>query len=456
MHILFAFAQALLLAQAPAAQPTGRLVERVVCPSDPTQTYTLYLPRAYRADRKWPLLFVFDPRGRGTLAAEIFQEAAETYGWIVASSDNTQSDGEWEPNRRALAAMWPDVTAAYSVDPKRIYAAGFSGGATVAWVLGRATGTLAGVIASGAPDPGGKAPTPVHFAWFGSAGRAGFNYLDAKAIDRWMDKAGNPHRLEYLDGVHQWLPPAFAMRAAGWMESLAMRDGLRPRDEALAAALLGKDMARARGLETSKDFPAAVRAYASIVETYDGLGDVTAARVRLQALENDEDATRARREEARTDERERARKGEFGAVLVLFMRNQLDTVPQILDALHIRSLRRAAEGDDYEAASARRTLEQIYVQVAFYVWRDMEAAGDFRRAAMSLELAVAIHPDRPVVWVNLAGDRARMGAKGGALKALGQAVEAGYTDAAELETDERFAALRQAPEFTALLQKLKR
>ncbi len=456
MHILFAFAQALLLVQAPAAPPTGRLVEQVVCPSDPAETYTLYLPRAYTTDRKWPLLFVFDPRGRGTLAAGIFQEAAEAYGWIIASSNNTQSDGEWEPNRRALAAMWPDVTAAYSVDPKRIYAAGFSGGATVAWVLGRATGTLAGVIASGAPDPGDKAPSPVHFAWFGSAGRAGFNYLDAKAIDQWMDKAGNPHRLEYFDGVHQWLPPALAMRAAGWMEALAMKDGLRPRSDALAATLVGRDMTRARALEAAKDFSAAVRAYTSIVETFEGVGDVAAARERLQAIERNEDATRERSDEARIDERERARKGEFGAVLVRFMRNELDVLPQILAALHISSLRRAAEGADYEAASARRTLEQIFVQVAFYVWRDMEAARDFRRAAMSLEIAVAIHPDRPAVWVNLAGDRARMGTRGGALKALERAVEAGYTNAAELETDERFHTLRQSSEFIALLQKLKR
>jgi dienelactone hydrolase len=113
--------------------------------------------------------------------------------------------------------MWPEVPSTYAVDPRRIYAAGFSGGATVAWVLGRASGSIAGVIAVGSPYPGADAPKPVEFAWFGTAGRADFNFLDAKANDAWMKEAGNPRRLEYFDGGHQWLPRPMAMRGVGWL-----------------------------------------------------------------------------------------------------------------------------------------------------------------------------------------------------------------------------------------------
>ena len=66
----------------------GKLVERVPCPTDPTQTYSIYLPSTYQPTRQWPLLMVFDPGGRGARAAGVFQEAAERYGWIVAASDN--------------------------------------------------------------------------------------------------------------------------------------------------------------------------------------------------------------------------------------------------------------------------------------------------------------------------------------------------------------------------------
>ncbi len=95
------------------------------------------------------------------------------------------------------------------------------------------------------------------------------------------------------------------------------------------------------------------------------------------------------------------------------------------------------------------------MQVAFYVWRDLEAARDYRRAALSLEIAVQIHADRPALWVNLAADRARMGSKGGAIKALERAIEAGYRNAAGLESDTRFDGMRKSRDFIALVQKMK-
>jgi hypothetical protein len=52
------------------------------------------------------------------MAARIFKDAAERFGWIIA--DNTRSDGPWESNRRAVAAMWPDALMRYAVDERRI------------------------------------------------------------------------------------------------------------------------------------------------------------------------------------------------------------------------------------------------------------------------------------------------------------------------------------------------
>ncbi|HEX6975539.1 MAG TPA: hypothetical protein VF147_14135 [Vicinamibacterales bacterium] len=453
MHILLIFA---LLAQSPAPQPSGRMVEKVACPSDPTQTYTLFLPPGYTTERRWPLLFVFDPRGRGTVAAEIFRDAAEKHGWIIASSDNTQSDGEWEPNRRAIAAMWPDVLSGYAVDPKRIYAAGFSGGAGVAWALARETGAIAGVIAAGAPNPGNESPKPVHAAWFGAAGRADFNFLDAKAIDRRIADMGNAHRLEYFEGGHQWLPRPLASRAVAWLEALAMKNGLRTRDAAAASAMVADEMTAAQALESSSDLTGAYRTYAAIVETFDGIADVAAARARIDALGRDDRYKRALRDESRADEREQARKGEVGAALVRFMTGGIDTLPELLGALRVTSLLENAQRGGYDAAGARRTLEQIFVQTSFYIWRDMEGKQDYRRAAILLDVSVAIHADRPNLWVNLAADRARTGSKGAAMDALGRAVAAGYRDGGALETDERFQSLRKMPEFIALVAKTKR
>src|SRR3954468_18968745 len=96
-------------------------------------TYAVYLPTTYKLDHKRPVVFVLDPRRRGAVAAEFFREAAEQYGWIVISSNNTESDSENAPNMRALQAMCADAPSRFSIDERRIYLAGFSGTANVAF-----------------------------------------------------------------------------------------------------------------------------------------------------------------------------------------------------------------------------------------------------------------------------------------------------------------------------------
>ena len=433
---------------------TGAFVEKVACANDATQTYTLYLPASYTPQRQWPVLFVFDPRGRGTMAAQIFKDAAERFGWIIASSDNTRSDGPWEPNRRSVAAMWPDVLTRYSVDARRIYIAGFSGGAGVATVVATSTGHVSGIIAAGAPDTGESEKAPP-VAWFGAAGRLDFNFMDASSTDERMRRAGNPRRLEYFDGVHQWIPNAMAMRAAGWLEALAMKDGRRARDEALASALRDADVAAARALEDEGRLTEAYRLYSSVIETFGDLTDVSAVRSKVSALDDDRRMADARKEEQRADRDERERARQLARTLGELRAEDLPMLPMVLSSLRVETLKRDAQTAGYKALAAQRTLELIFVQTSFYVWRDFEDKRDYARAALCLEIAASIHPDRPRVWYDLAGDRAALRDQRSAVIALGRAIDAGFTDRARLDADERFASVRQSEEFGRVVARLR-
>src|SRR5689334_24443157 len=172
----------LLLPLAAAAQelPRGRIVERVPVQADPSLSYTLYLPTAYRPDRAWPILYIFDDRLDGAHAAEIFRAGAERHGYILASSDNTISDGPMEPNIKALRAMWADTHARFAVDDRRVYEAGFSG--TVRFAIHMALtapGSIAGVVASAAGfPPGAKPARDTPFLYYGGVGERDFNYYE--------------------------------------------------------------------------------------------------------------------------------------------------------------------------------------------------------------------------------------------------------------------------------------
>ena len=74
----------------------GKIVDRVVCRSDPSKSYALYVPSSYRPDRTWPILYCFDPDMRFFRDREVtvvFSVFDEQGGWIddaaTAPSDCT-------------------------------------------------------------------------------------------------------------------------------------------------------------------------------------------------------------------------------------------------------------------------------------------------------------------------------------------------------------------------------
>lgn len=377
MPRLLAVLAAIVLAGGAAQQPArGVLVEHVSCPSDPTQTYTLYLPSKYEGSREWPLLLVFDPGARAARAADIFREAAERFGWILAASENSRN-GPWEPTLRAVNAMWPALLGGYAVDQRRVYTAGHSGGATVAWLVAQQTGQIAGVIASGQPNPESQIARDKRFAWFGSAGHSDFNFLQVRNIDAMLSDARFPHRVEFFDGGHQWPPADVTFRALGWMEVLAMKDGRRARDLDLARTILADDVSRARALEDRGRLTEAWRFYSSIVATYSGLIETTDAERRLKAIETDARFKDARKLEERADRREQQEIYAVGKVVAQLGDDNPPLVAQLRSQLNLDSLEKAARGQGYEAESAARSIALVRIQLST-VAREMTDKHDVR------------------------------------------------------------------------------
>jgi len=112
--------------------PPGDLMPRVVALQNPQQSYALYVPTKYSRQRRWPIVYVFDPLARGPLALAQFQHAAEIHGYIVAVSNNSRN-GPWQPRIRSRRSKWSAIlSSALPWTANGFIFAGFSGGARVA------------------------------------------------------------------------------------------------------------------------------------------------------------------------------------------------------------------------------------------------------------------------------------------------------------------------------------
>ncbi|HEU5020972.1 MAG TPA: hypothetical protein VFT60_03750 [Bryobacteraceae bacterium] len=282
-------AAALLAQTAPAPAvdlPRGRAIERVQCADDPSQSYALYLPSAYRSDREWPVIFAFDPAGRGLNPVEHVQAAAEKYGYIVAGSNNSRN-GDWKVSMAAVSAMTRDVSARLNISSKREYVAGMSGGARVGMGVALSSPQVAGVIASSAGYPDGHSRKELPFPVFETAGSEDFNRLEMREMDRDLK---SPHRLAIFEGGHVWLPSAVAMQAIEWMEIQAMKSGRKPKDQAEIDAIFA---ARVAAADTTHDDDASLAAANGLAEDFAGLEDVSrfaarAAQLRVSRAVRDE------------------------------------------------------------------------------------------------------------------------------------------------------------------------
>lgn len=435
-----------------AAEPErGKLVENLASRVDPTQTYSLYLPTTYDAMKQQPLLFVFDPRGRGTFAAEIFKDAAEQYGWIVISSNQTRSDDDGKANARAIRALLPEGNR-YASNPRRIYAAGFSGTAILSCAIGINTKALAGVIGVGGRLMEHIPPAKFSFAHYGFAGDSDFNNREMRVIDEMLEREGKPHRFQQFAGGHQWFPPELAREAIEWMELMAMKEQLRARDASLIAKLYAADIAATSALQGVN----ALRRYREIARTYDGLHAVDDARAAATRLEGDPAVQRERKEIAKWDEfEERTIRDTFSQIGTIFVRlreeDALPTASVLARELRVADLQRRAKRDGAEGGTARRLLEALYTQTSFYLVEQLMAKREYELAAAVLGVATQIHDDRWPAWYNLGAAYARAGNRRRALESLEKAASLGVWDRSQLATDEDLASLRGEARFQALL-----
>jgi len=448
-------------AGAPPAQGElfkGAVIPRVSCAAQSSETYALYLPSYFTVEKNWPVILALDPAARGAVPVELLKGAAEKYGYIVAGSNNSRN-GPFPPQYDSAVAMAKDVSTRFPVDLRRVYFAGFSGGARSAvYVALLCKGCAAGVILHGAGFPIDRPPSSeVSFSVFSAIGLLDFNYFEVVPLQVQFEKLGITHRLRRFEGSHQWAPPEVWMEAVEWLELTAMKQNRRPHDDTFIRNQLAVRLDRASALAAADDFYAAWQEYRDIASDFDGLIDTSASRQKSEQLAGDRRVRDGQRDEQREFSEELRVLDEFNRAFDQLMAEpaQRSTAKSAVETqIALIKRRRESEKKGWRNRVAERAFSQVTARL-FEAGDGKLREKDFAFAITLFELLSASAPDNPGPFYQLARAYARAGKKKETIRAVEQAVRRGF-NRPDLLQQEEFSSLRGEIEFEKLLDAVAR
>jgi poly(3-hydroxybutyrate) depolymerase len=435
-------------AKAQQVQPEltrGVVIEKLVSLKDPSKSYALYLPDSYTPQRAFPILYCFDPMARGAVPVTRFKDAAEKFNYIVVGSNNSRN-GPNQPIADIVRDLWDDTHARLSIDEKRVYLAGFSGGARVAtsvafWLKDR----VAGVIACGGGFPPNTAPsTPRSFVLFGTAGTEDFNNLEMQTLFRTLEGSSPAVRLSVFEGGHSWLPSDLAMEAFEWFEIHAIRNGAKPRDQAWLEQTFNANVAKARAADEAKNRYDAYLRYLAVSQDFQGLLDVANVQSKVTELKSTKEVRDGLKREKEMGEAQQRRVQSIHA-LIAASNSGAESLVELRDAL--RDVRQAAGASQpsVNRTVAKRVISSLLIEF-FELGNNELAQKNYDRATNYFRICTEIQPDNPRGYFYLGRVYALNKDRSKAISALQTAAGKGFAspadlavaDFAELQSDKRF------------------
>ena len=439
------------------ALPPGH-VQSVTCAANAAQSYELYLPAAYAPAKHWPIMYFFDPGGRGRYPIELYKDVAEKYGFIIAGSNNSRNFGG--DVSTAINALWLDTHQRLAIDDRRTYASGFSGGARVAGAMafGCPPCHIAGVIASGAGYPGNfaQASNKDKVLYFFAVGDQDFNWPEVMTIRNQREESGLPYRVRVFPGPHQWALAPVMDEAIAWLTLKGMQSGDVPKDSSFIDRLFQERQVEATVAEKNADAVAQSGAYRSLVSDFAGLKDSREFTEKLATLKQSAALKNAlKKEQDQVAEQSRLEQ-EASSRMRPYLENTADD-PISLHNDILQSLKRLSDAADHakqesQRLVSRRALDDIWVAWIETGQQELESR-HYQKAEACFELMSEVRDD-PWPVLLLAETYAAAGNKKLGIRNLQEAVKRGLKNRSAVESNERLQLLRTEPEFQKIIDTL--
>jgi hypothetical protein len=445
-------------AQDPAA---GVVVAEVRCLNDSSHTYSLYLPTKYydNNEDQFPVIYAFDAAARGTMAVELFSQAAEKFGYIIAGS-NISQNGPWAPILNAAETMMKDVEQKFRIDPARRYTAGFSGGARVATSLAVLYGTFEGVIGCGAGFSPNYPPNfDLHPCYIGIVGNRDFNYQEMMRLDEWLSKFDIDHYIYEFAGGHEWPPMEVLTNAVTWLEFRAMENDLIWTDYSLREEFYED---RLNLVNTFMKQGNTYSAYLEAVELKSylhGIRRLDDVDLIINTLKSDEEVRHQMLRRKQILEEERTYYKEYLEAFNSYQLNLENSMTQAKPISYWKEQLKIAQSktdvgkDMYEVLLGRRMIDFIW-RTAYQQYESIQGTEYQILSKYYLDIWITVQPDAISPYFFLARYYTSMGKYSKAMTYLHEAVDRGLDDPALIEGDTVLVRLTTLPEYQTVAARI--
>jgi hypothetical protein len=427
----------------------GKVIPRVICKNEVNYSYALYLPKSYSKENKYPVVFAFDAHAKGSKPVELFSEMAEKYGYILVGSNNSQNGVKSEESLHIYDVLYNDVMTRLSVDDKRLYTAGFSGGSRVASSVAIFKGGITAVIGCSAGFPSLKEGIKQKFDFIGFVGDEDMNYLEMARLDKDLQQAGYRHQLVVFKGKHDWPTKEVIQDAFIFTEANAMKDLKKPVDKEFISSVAGVWESKAAELEKGGKKYEAYMQYKKIMNFFGGLTDTAVIGKKASALAATGEVKVKIAKEDAGEKKEFDLQNQYVAALT-----SQNTAWWKAEVKHLNDFASSSK-DENESALIRRVLSYMSL-IAYSNANGYLNAGQIENAARYNELYSIIDPtNNEHAYISAVID-VKQGNNDKAFESLNKALELGYNDVSRFQNDTVLARLKNEQRYFDFLEKLKK
>jgi dienelactone hydrolase len=430
----------------------GQIIEQVVCKSDASQNYSMYLPATYSIEKKYPVIFAFDAHGDGKLPVSLYKDLAEQYGFIIIGSNNSKNGTSWAESQTIADKLFSDAEDRLSLNTQRIYVLGFSGGARIANGLVISNGLINAAICCGASNPAGtnNQTRTSSYAFMGIGGNEDFNYTEMCKYDL-VDLAGKnvKHVLLTFNGKHAWPPKDVMAEGFLWLELNDMRGHISTKNDTLIANHFTPELKQLKVYQQKKQVYEEYELCRKTINFYDGLTDLSVFLSEYKLLQQNVEVDKQLRQNENIWKKEETMKQQYIQAL-----QTQDFAWWQKDIAALNQKIKTGKNKN-EVLTNKRMLD--FLSLAAY----MQSSGALKQntlpaAEFFCKIYVLVDPTNNEAHYLTASVNAEKGNTKDAINSLNLAVKNGFADITRLQNDSAFASLKGTKEFEEVITKINR